>query len=81
MNLKSVLPITRRKVTNIPVKNMVIKAMVNMTEDNKITTFKFENKAVVLLNPTYWLAGVDHEDKNANEIEDRNYDGKKFTQR
>ena len=29
-----------------------------MVAENKITTFKFENKLGVLINPNYWLAGV-----------------------
>ena len=50
-----------------------------MAVDNKITTLKFENKLGVLLNPNYWLVGVDHEDKNVNESEDANDDGKIHT--
>ena len=34
-----------------------------MAADNKTTTLKFENKSGVLLNPNYWLVGVDYEDK------------------
>ena len=45
-----------------------------MAADNKITTLKFENKSGVLLNPNYWLVGVDYEDKNANESEDMHDD-------
>ena len=66
LDLKSGLPITGRKVTDIPVKHLVIKAVGNMAEDNKITTLRFEKKSGVLLNPNYWLAGVDYEDKNSN---------------
>ena len=32
---------TRRKVTDIPVNNLVIKVVGNMAADNKITTIKF----------------------------------------
>ena len=65
--MKSALPITRIKFTDIPVKTLVIKAVDNMEIYNKITTLKFENNTEVLLNPNYWLAGVDYEDKNANK--------------
>ena len=41
LDLKPGLPITRRKVTDILVKKMVIKAVGNMAADNKITTLKF----------------------------------------
>ena len=43
-----------------------------MAADNKITTLKFENNPGVLLNPNYWLVGVDYKYKNSNEIENRN---------
>ena len=70
--LKSGLPITRRRVTDILVKNLVNKAVDNMAADNKITNIKFENNSGVLLNTNYIMAGVDYEDKNANESEDIN---------
>ena len=41
-----------------------------MAADIKTTTLTFENKSGVLLNPNYWLSGVDYEDKNVNESED-----------
>ena len=47
-----------------------------MALENIITIFKSENKSGVLLNPNYWLAGVNYEDKNANESEDINNNGK-----
>ena len=74
LDLKYRLTVTRRKVTDIPVKNMVIKAVGNMAADNKITTAKFENKSGVLLHPNYWLAGVDYEYKNTKKSEDINDD-------
>ena len=60
--MKYGLPITRRKVTDITVQNLVIKDVGNMAVDNKITTLKFENKSGLLLHPNYWLAGVDYEE-------------------
>ena len=45
-----------------------------MSSENKITTLNFENRSGVLLNPNYWMAEVDHEDKNTSEIEDINDD-------
>ena len=74
MDLKYGLPITRRKVTDIQVKKLFIKAVGNMVADNKITTIKFENKSGVLLHPNYWLAGVDYKTKNTNDSEDTNDD-------
>ena len=72
--MKSRLPINRGKFIDIPVKNLVIKAVGNMAADNKITNFNFENKVGVLFHPKCWLAGVDYKDKNANESEDINND-------
>ena len=40
-----------------------------MASDNENRTFMFEKKSRVLFYPNYWLAGVDYEDKNANERE------------
>ena len=74
MDLKYGIPITRIKVTDIPVKNLFIKAVGNISADNKITALKFENKPGVVLNPNYWLAGVDYEDKNVNESKATNDD-------
>ena len=48
--------------------------MDTLSEDNKTTNLKFENKPGMLLYPNYWLAGVDYADKNANEREDINDD-------
>ena len=48
--------------------------MGNTAADNTISTIKFENKSGVLLHTNYWLAGVDYEDKNSNEREDKNND-------
>ena len=66
MDLKSGIPTTRRKFDD----------MVKMSAYNKITTIKFENKSGVVLHTNYWMAGVDYEDKNANESEDINDDEK-----
>ena len=69
---KSRLPISRRNITDIPIKYLVIKAVGNMTEDNKIATLKLENKSGLLFHPNYWLIVVDYEDKNSNGSEDIN---------
>ena len=36
------IEITKRKVTDIPVNNLVIRAVGNMAAENKITTLKFK---------------------------------------
>ena len=45
MNLKYKIPVTRKKVNEIPVNYLVIKSMDKMKADDKITTLKFENKS------------------------------------
>lgn len=72
MDLKSELPTTIRKVTDILVKNLVIKSMEKMAAEDKITTLNVENKSGVLLHPSYWLSGVYYKDKNENEDENMN---------
>ena len=74
LDLKSGIPITRRKVTDILVKHLFIEAVGNIKANNKITTLKFENKSEVLLHTNYWLTGVDYEDTKSNESEDINDD-------
>ena len=76
MDFEYGLPITRRKVTEIPVNYLVIKDMEKMAEDNKIMTIKFLNKSGVLLHHNNCLKVVYYEDKHANGNEDINYDEK-----
>ena len=45
MDLKYVPPVTRRKVTDIPVKYLVIKDVEKIAADDKIMTLKFETKS------------------------------------
>ena len=45
MNLKYKIPVTRKKVDEIPVNYLVIKSMDKMKADDKITILKFENKS------------------------------------
>ena len=64
IDFKFRLTVTRRKVTEVPVNNFVIKSMYKMSADNKITTLYFETKSGVLLNPNDCLAGLNYEDEN-----------------
>ena len=50
MDLKSEVPVTRGKITEIPFIDLVIKYVEKMEADNKITTLNFETKSGVLLN-------------------------------
>ena len=38
-----------------------------MSAEDKIMTFKFENRSGMLLHTNDWLAGVDYEDENENK--------------
>ena len=67
MYLKYVLPVTRRKVTYIRVKNLVVTSVDKMASDNKMMTLKFENNSCVLLHRNDCLSGLEYEDKNANK--------------
>ena len=58
MYLKYVLSITRREVTYIPVKILVVTAVDKMASDNKVMTLKFENKSGVLLHKNDCLSGL-----------------------
>jgi len=74
--------LTRRKVTEIPVTDLVIKAVEKMADNDGIKTLKFTNKAGVELHHADWLAGVDYEqqeddnDENDDDEDDddENYD-------
>ena len=44
-----------------------------MSAEDKIMTFKFENRSGMLLHTNDWLAGVDYEDSNENK--DKNING------
>ena len=60
MDFKSGLTITRRKVTEITVNDLVIKSAGKMAADNKITNLNIENRSGVLLDPYDCLSGVDY---------------------
>ena len=74
MDLKSELPINRRKVTEITVRHLVVKAEEKMAADDKVMTLKFENKPGVLLNTHDLMEGVDYKDKHSNGNKDINDD-------
>ena len=64
MYFKYVIPITRRKVTDITSKKLAVGAVQKMAAGNKSMHPIFLNKAGVLLHPNDFLSGVDYEDKN-----------------
>ena len=70
MNLQTGLRITRNKVWELPVTDMVIKAVETMAEEQGIKSLKLCGRNKIPLHPADWIAGVDYEDPNQNEIED-----------
>ena len=67
MDLNSGRVITRRKVTEIPVTELVIKAIEQMAYNEGFKSLKFKNRCGVIFHDTDWIAGVDY-DRNDLEI-------------
>ena len=59
--------ITQRKVTEIPVTELVIKAVKQMAYNEGFKSLKFKNRHGVIFHDTDWIAGVDY-DRNDLEI-------------
>ena len=76
MDLKTGRVILHRKDTEIPVSNLVIKAVEAMAEADGITGLKFETKAGVPLYNNDWIAAVDYDDHD----DDNNYDDDEYNQ-
>ena len=81
MNLKTGRVITRRKVTEIPVTDLVCKAVENLAKEDGITELKFKYKTKTKkgdwILDADWIAGVDYEDnknQNDDDEEDEDYD-------
>ena len=67
LNTGHVIPC--RKVTEIPVTNVVIKAIEVMAHKQGFKNLKFKNRHGVIFHDADWLAGVDYEDEDAEEDE------------
>jgi hypothetical protein len=74
--------IPRNIVHEIPVTNVVIKAVKNMTYQQGFKSLKFKNRNIVIYHNANWIAGVDYYDpdydddpndiKNEDEVYDNN---------
>ena len=62
--------ITCRKVTKIPVTDVVIKSMEVMAHNQGFKDLKFKNRHGVIFHDADWLAGVDYEDEDENKREE-----------
>jgi hypothetical protein len=70
-HLNSGRAITRARVTQIPVTDIVIKATEQIAEDQGFKTLKFKNQKGAIFHDGDWIAGVDY-DENIQEEEDNN---------
>ena len=59
-----------RKVTEIPVTDVVIKAVEAMANNHGFKNLKFMNRHGVIFHDADWLAGVDYEDEDEEECEE-----------
>ncbi len=69
MDLNSGQVITCSCVTEIPIMNVVIKAVEQMAEQQGFKSLKFKNHHGVVFFDTDWIAGVDYDD-NDNDYDD-----------
>jgi hypothetical protein len=58
--------ITRRNLQEIPVTDLVIQALENMTVHQGLTTLKSTNRTTQSWYPADWIAGLDCEDTDSN---------------
>ena len=72
MDLNSGRMITRQRVWEIPVTDVVIQAVERMGEEQGIKSLKLQNCRKTIYYPADWIAGVNYDDDNENE--DENYD-------
>ena len=79
MDLKSGRVISRRKVTEIPVNDLVIEAVEKMATNDGLGSLKFETKAGVTLHDNDWIAGVDYNiTNNVNTNNDADEDDEDY---
>jgi hypothetical protein len=67
MDLNSGQVITRNIVHEIPVTNVVIKAVQTMAYDQGFKSLKFKTRRGIVFFDTDWIAGVDYEEDDDNE--------------
>ena len=79
MDLNSGRPMTRRKVTQLPVTPSVIKAVEAMAAKQGMKSLKFKNRHKVIFHPADWIAGVDYTDNDDDENNNNNWrNGNRF---
>jgi hypothetical protein len=81
MDLNSGQLISRNIVHEIPVTDVVIKAVENMAYQQDFKSLKFKNRNGVIYHDADWIVGVDYDDPDDYDIddiknEDEDYDNK-----
>ena len=75
LNLTTGLVITRPRVWEIPVTDVVIKAVEKLAADQGVDSLKLQGRTKQILHPADWIAGVEYADENAdNDAEDDEYE-------
>ena len=67
MDLNSGRMITRSVVRQLPVTDVVIKAVEAMAYSQGFKTLKFKNRHGTVIHDADWIAGVDYEEKDDDE--------------
>ena len=70
MDLRSGRVITRRRITEVPVTELVIKAVENLAIEQGINTLKITGRNTQPLYPADWIEGVEY---NQNDHGDADY--------
>jgi hypothetical protein len=74
-DLNSGRVITRARVTQIPVTDVVIKAIEHIAEDQGFKSLKFKNRKGAIFHDADWIAEVDYDENIQQEDdEDEPYD-------
>jgi hypothetical protein len=74
-DLNSGRVITRARVTQIPIMDVVIKAIERIAEDQGFKSLKFKNCKGAILHDADWIAGVDYDENIQQEDDyDEDYD-------
>ena len=74
MDLNTRCMFTCCKVTEIPVTDVVIKAVEAMAHNQGFKNLKFKNRHGVIFHDADWLAGVDYEDEDEDKKENADKD-------
>jgi hypothetical protein len=69
-DLNSSRVITRARVSQLPVTDMVIKAIEKIAEDQGFKSLKFKNRKGAILHDADWIAGVDYNENIQQDADD-----------